>query len=377
MEFREGALEMLVTGTTWNKRRVFVTGHTGFKGGWLSLWLSKMGAQVRGYALAPPTTPSFFETVRLGELADDVRGDVADKDRLCRAVQEFSPEVVFHLAAQPLVRRSYADPLGTYATNVMGTAHVLEAIRATPSVRAVVVVTTDKCYENRGWIWGYREQDPLGGYDPYSSSKACAEILTAAYRRSFFSPESFDRHRVAIATARAGNVIGGGDWSEDRLLPDLIRGFLAATPVRIRYPQAVRPWQHVIEPLAGYLILAEHLLKGEMKFADAWNFGPSDDGAWSVCRIASAMAEKWGESASWVRDEVENVHESGFLKLDPSKARWQLDWISRLTMEEALTWVIDWVQQWRRGADMREESLRQIAMYEALLCAAGSHSTEK
>jgi CDP-glucose 4,6-dehydratase len=365
-------MEMLVTSATWNQRRVFVTGHTGFKGGWLSLWLARMGARVRGYALDPPTTPCLFEAVRLNELVEDVRADVADKNSLCQSLREFSPEVVFHLAAQPLVRRSYADPIGTYTTNVMGTAHLLEAVRTVRSVRAVVVVTTDKCYENREWIWGYREQDPLGGYDPYSSSKACAEILTASYRNSFFSAENFVRHRVALATARAGNVIGGGDWSEDRLIPDLIRGFLAGTPVLIRYPEAVRPWQHVVEPLAGYLGIAEHLLEGNIQFADAWNFGPSDESTWTVRRIASAMASMWGNPASWVEDKAEKVHESVCLKLESSKARWKLGWAGRLPMDAALRWTVQWFQLWRQGADMLEETLRQIEEYEALLCQAAS-----
>lgn len=367
---------MLVTGDTWRNRRVFLTGHTGFKGGWMSLWLAQMGAVVRGYALEPPTKPSLFESARLGGLVDDVRGDVADKSRLCQALQEFSPEIVFHMAAQPLVRRSYADPLGTYATNVMGTAHLLEAVRVTPSVRAVVVITTDKCYENREWVWGYREQDPLGGYDPYSSSKACAEIVTASYRNSFFPPAKYEQHRVAVASVRAGNVIGGGDWSEDRLIPDLIRGFMAGKPVLIRYPGAVRPWQHVLEPLAGYLMLAERLLNGEVRFGEAWNFGPSDEGAWPVSKIAQNMADKWGGAASWTEDRGENAHETRFLKLDASKARWDLGWTPVLPMEGTLTWIVEWFRGFQRGADMRQATLRQIADYEALMRAGATRSAQ-
>jgi CDP-glucose 4,6-dehydratase len=248
---------------TWRGRRVFLTGHTGFKGGWLALWLTSLGAQVRGYALDPVTEPCLFYTAKVGELLDDVRGDILDRSRLEASIKEFAPQVVFHLAAQPLVRQSYSDPLGTYATNVMGTANVLEAIRHTPSVRAVVSITTDKCYENREWVWPYRETDPLGGYDPYSSSKACAEIVCAAYRSSFFPTNALDQHHVALATGRAGNVIGGGDWSPDRLIPDLIQGFRAGQAVLIRRPAAIRPWQHVLESLHGYLLLAEKLLEAK------------------------------------------------------------------------------------------------------------------
>jgi CDP-glucose 4,6-dehydratase len=347
-------------------RRVFLTGHTGFKGGWLALSLVRLGASVRGYALDPSTEPNLFQAARLGELADDVRGDIRDAAKLDRAMREFEPDVVFHLAAQPLVRRSYVDPLGTYEINVLGTARLLESIRTLPSVRAVVVVTTDKCYLNREWRWGYRETDPLGGYDPYSSSKACTEILCASYRSSFFSPESLERHKVALATARAGNVIGGGDWSEDRLIPDLIRGFIGGAPVPIRRPLSIRPWQHVLEPIAGYLSLAERLLAGDKSFADAWNFGPWDDDAWPVERIATAMARRWGGGATWFKDGHESVHEAGLLKLDSSKARAELGWQPRLRLDTALEWVVDWYRAWQEGADMQSLTLAQIAAYERI-----------
>ena len=255
---REGTLEDVVK--TWQGRRVFLTGHTGFKGSWLALWLKRLGAEIRGYALDPCTEPNLFALASVDKALDDVRGDIRDHAKLEAAMIEFRPEVVFHLAAQPLVRRSYSDPMGTYNTNVMGTVHVLEAIRKTPSVRAVVCVTTDKCYQNQEWIWPYRENDPLGGYDPYASSKACAEIVSAAYRTSFFPLDRLDEHHVGVATARAGNVIGGGDWSEDRLIPDLVRGFRSGRPVLIRRPDAIRPWQHVLEPLHGYITLAKQLL---------------------------------------------------------------------------------------------------------------------
>ena len=277
---REGTVEN--PGEPWLDRKVFLTGHTGFKGGWLALWLASKGAQVRGYSLAPETEPNLFTAVRLGQVMDDVRGDIRDYAELEAAIHDFGPEVVFHLAAQPLVLRSYQDPLGTYSTNVMGTANVLEAVRKGTSVRAVVCVTTDKCYANLEWVWPYRETDHLGGHDPYSSSKACAEIAAAAFRTSYFPPEQIAQHGVALATARAGNVIGGGDWAEFRLVPDLIRGFQSGTAVPIRRPKAIRPWQHVLEPLHGYIMLAERLLDQDMRVLQRFNFGPGEDAAWTV-----------------------------------------------------------------------------------------------
>ena len=375
MEFRQGPLENLVSSTLQGKR-IFLTGHTGFKGGWLALTLAGLGATVRGYALDPSSEPSFFHSAKVDSVIEDVRGDIRDISKLDRAMREFAPDVVFHLAAQPLVRRSYADPLETYTTNVMGTAHVLETVRTLPSVRAAVVITTDKCYLNREWRWGYRETDHLGGYDPYSSSKACAEILTASYRHSFFSAESLEKHSVALATARAGNVIGGGDWSEDRLIPDLVRGFISGQSVPIRRPLSVRPWQHVLEPVAGYLLLAEKLLAGDTSFADAWNFGPFDDDAWPVERIATAMAERWGGSASWFKDGQESVHEAGLLKLDSSKARAELGWQPRLRLSVALEWLVDWYREWQAGSDMHAFSLEQIAAYEALGNRSADHKIE-
>jgi CDP-glucose 4,6-dehydratase len=360
----EGAVEDMVN--PWQGRRVFLTGHTGFKGGWLALWLAARGAEIRGYSLDPETAPNLFTAASVAGSLDDVRGDVRNYAQLASALTEFRPEVVFHLAAQPLVRRSYADPLGTYATNVMGTAHVLEAVRNTPSVQAVVCVTTDKCYRNQEWVWPYRETDALGGHDPYASSKACAEIVSAAYRSSFFAAESAHEHKVSLATARAGNVIGGGDWSEDRLIPDLVRGFQAKQPVLIRRPHAIRPWQHVLEPVHGYITLAEQLLAGRTQFADAFNFGPSEEDAWPVERIVSALAKIWGEGASWVIDEAPSVHENHFLKLDASKARVELGWKPRLKIEIALDWTIAWYRAAQQGADMRQETLAQIAAYEGL-----------
>jgi len=355
---------MSSTPNFWHNRRVFLTGHTGFKGGWLALWLASRGAIVRGYSLDPSTSPSMFEAARVAESVEDIRGDIRDRETLDRAMREFAPELVFHLAAQALVRPSYADPVGTYATNVLGTVHLLESVRSLASVRAVVVVTSDKCYENQEWHWGYREQDRLGGHDPYSSSKACAEIVCAAYRSSFFS--SPEKAGVMLATARSGNVIGGGDWSQDRLIPDLIRAFMRSEPVLIRRPKSVRPWQHVLEPLAGYLTLAERLLAGETKLAAPWNFGPLDQDAWPVERIADAMARRWGNGASWIADTAPSVHEAGYLKLDASKARAELGWLPQLRLNTALEWIVDWHQAWSAGSDMQAFTLKQIGQYEAL-----------
>jgi CDP-glucose 4,6-dehydratase len=360
----EGALEDVVD--QWRGRRVFLTGHTGFKGGWLALWLAHRGAQIRGYALDPATEPNLFTAASVATVLDDIRGDIRDYARLESAMTEFRPEVVFHLAAQPLVRRSYADPLGTYSTNVMGTAHVLEAVRKTPSVRAVVCVTSDKCYQNQEWDRPYRETDTLGGFDPYSSSKARAETVCAAYRSSFFPVDRLDEHHVALASARAGNVVGGGDWSEDRLIPDLVRGFQAGQAVLIRHPKAVRPWQHVLESLNGYVLLAEKLLDAPAQFCSAFNFGPSDEDAWPVERIATKLAEMWGEGASWVCDSVPGVHEHHSLTLDSSKARKQLGWHPRLGIEATLEWTLKWYRDWQRGADMNQETLAQIARFEQL-----------
>ena len=352
---------------SWQGRKVFLTGHTGFKGGWLALWLAKLGAEVRGYALDPCTEPNLFTVAGVGSVVEDIRGDIRDAAALEAAMQTFAPEVVFHMAAQPLVRFSYEDPIGTYETNVIGTARVLDSIRRTPSVRAVVSITTDKCYENKEWVWGYRETDPLGGYDPYSSSKACAEIVSAAYRQSYFPVAKLAEHGVAVATARAGNVIGGGDWSLDRLIPDLVRGFLAGEPVRIRRPQAIRPWQHVMEPLHGYMRLAEQLLTHDPRYATAYNFGPSDDDAQPVGWIVEKMTGFWGGGASWVLDPDPGVHEAGYLKLDASRARADLGWTPHLRLETALEWLVQWYRAWQSGADMHAFTLGQIDAYEALL----------
>lgn len=367
MAKRQGALEDLVSMNTalWNGRSVFVTGHTGFKGGWLTLWLHQLGAKVHGYALNPPAEPSLFEVAGVGAvLASDMRADLADIAQLKSALSKAQPEVVFHLAAQSLVRESYRDPLGTLASNVMGTAHVLEAARAVDSVRAVVLITTDKVYENREWMYPYREIDPLGGHDPYSASKAAAEIVAASYRASFFSDAG---HPARVATARAGNVIGGGDWATDRLVPDCLRAFAAGESVRLRFPQSVRPWQHVLEPLAGYLQLAEHLLAPDgVRFAKAWNFGPDESGDATVGEVAEAMARHWGEGALVEHaPAAEHPHEAGLLRLDSTNARTALGWKPRWSLQHALEQTVAWHQAWKQGADMAAVSLEQIQTYEA------------
>lgn len=364
MVFREGSLEDLVN--PWRGRRVFLTGHTGFKGGWLALWLAHRGAEIRGYALDPATEPNLFTAASVAAVLDDARGDIRDCAKLEASMKEFGPEVVFHLAAQPIVRRSYADPLGTYSTNVMGTAHLLEAVRKSSTVRAVVCVTSDKCYENQEWDRPYCETDTLGGFDPYSSSKACAEIVCAAYRRSFFPVDRFNEHGVALATVRSGNVVGGGDWSEDRLIPDLIRGFQAGQPVLIRHPKAVRPWQHVLEPLHGYMLLAENLLKQPARFSSSFNFGPNEQDAWPVECIATKLVEMWGDGASWTRDAVPNLHEHHALMLDCSRARNELGWRSHLRIESTLEWTLNWYREWKQNKDMNQETMAQIARFEEL-----------
>ena len=349
----------MIDGGFWRGRRVFLTGHTGFKGSWLALWLQSLGAEVHGFALEPATQPDLFTAARVEPgLASSTIADVRDLAALRAAMQACRPEVVLHLAAQPLVRASYDDPVGTYATNVMGTVHLLEAVRATPGVRSVVVVTTDKCYENREWAWGYREDEPMGGRDPYSNSKGCAELVCASYRASFLAAGG-----VALATARAGNVIGGGDWASDRLVPDLLRAFERGAPAVIRHPDAVRPWQHVLEPLSGYLMLAQALWENGDAYAEGWNFGPRDEDARPVRWIVRRMADVWGPDARWELDTREQPHEARLLKLDISKARQRLHWTPRWTLGEALHRIVDWHQAWRRHDDMRAACLRDIADY--------------
>lgn len=350
----------------WKGKRVFLTGHTGFKGSWLSLWLQRLGAEVHGYALEPPSNPSMFDDCAIGDGMRSEIADVRDADRLQGSLRESQAEVVIHMAAQPLVRASYELSLDTYAINVMGTANLLEAVRRVDTVRAVVVITTDKCYHNKEWVWGYREDDELGGHDPYSNSKACAELVTAAFRDSFFNRARFDEHRVAVATARAGNVVGGGDWAEDRLVPDIIRAVMHEVPVEIRFPDAIRPWQHVLEPLGGYLLLAERLYAGGPEFAEAWNFGPAQEDARPVSWIADRLTSLWGEGASWNRDGGAHVHEANYLKLDSSKARGALGWRPVLDLATTLDWIVEWFRVSHAGGDVSGVTAEQIARYEGL-----------
>jgi CDP-glucose 4,6-dehydratase len=343
----------------WRGKTVLVTGHTGFKGSWLCLLLQQMDAKVVGYALSPPTQPSLFEIANVSDGMVSHIGDVRDGDKLKQVFSKHQPEIVLHLAAQALVRHSYVDPVETYSTNVMGTVNLLEALRQTESVRSVVNVTTDKCYENREWVWGYRENEAMGGHDPYSNSKGCSELVTAAYRNSFF-------HRPgspAVASARAGNVIGGGDWARDRLIPDMVRAISEGMPVKIRSPHAIRPWQHVMEPLSGYLVLAERLHQDGTDFAEGWNFGPKDDDTRTVSWIVEQLTREWGDGASWSLDQGEHPHEAHYLKLDCSKAAMRLGWWPRWQLQSAIRHIAAWHKAHLAGENMREITLSQIDNY--------------
>ncbi len=341
----------------WNNKRVLITGHTGFKGGWLSIWLERLGAEVAGYALPASTEPSFFSTVHVSDSLRSEFGDIRDLEHLSRFITNLQPEIIIHMAAQSLVRRSYVDPVDTFSTNVIGTVHVLEAARHCDSVRAIVNVTTDKCYENLEREVGYREDEPLGGHDPYSSSKACSELVTSSYRRSF---------SLAVASARAGNVIGGGDWAEDRLIPDMVRSFMSGNTAPIRNPAATRPWQHVLEPLHGYLVLAERLYEDRASFAEPWNFGPDDDDARPVGWLADRLCELWGEEAGWSKGDSEGQpHEAGFLRLNSDKAKRRLGWRPNLKLDQALSWSVDWYKGFQSGADPRALTENQIENFES------------
>lgn len=350
--------------TFWKDKKVLVTGHTGFKGSWLSLWLQKLGAKVVGYALSPPTKPSLFEVAQVADGMTSIKGDVRHLEYLQAVIADHRPEIIIHLAAQPLVRCSYEDPVETYSTNVMGTVNVLEAVRQSESVRVVVSITSDKCYENKEWLWGYRENDPVGGYDPYSSSKGCAELIISAYRNSFFPTEEYQHHKVAVASTRAGNVIGGGDWARDRLIPDFMTAIMEDRPAIIRSPSAVRPWMHVLEPLNGYLRLAEQLWAHGPKFAQAWNFGPNSEDTKTVLWLVEHLTRFWGEGARWKLDSVQHPHESRFLKLDCSKAQSLLGWSAKLRLSTALEWTVEWYQSYQQNKDMRALTEEQIIRFE-------------
>lgn len=357
--------EMAVNPNFWRGKRVFLTGHTGFKGSWLSLWLQQMGADVTGYALAASSQPNLFDTIGAADGMHSIVGDIRAADALKRAMQEAQPEIVIHMAAQALVRYSYTHPVETYAVNVMGVVNLFEAVRATPGIKAVVNVTTDKCYENREWHWGYRENEPMGGYDPYSNSKACAELVTSSYRNCFFNPDAYEQHGVALASSRAGNVIGGGDWAQDRLIPDMMRAIQAGRPVLIRSPHAIRPWQHVLEPLSGYLTLAQRLYEGGAEYAEGYNFGPHDVDARPVSWIVERLCASWGDGAAWELDAAIQPHEASYLKLDCSKARARLDWQPRWNLAHTIDTIVAWHKAHAAGASMRTVTLEQIAAYQA------------
>jgi len=353
----------LIDSKFWEGKKVFITGHTGFKGSWLCLCLHQLGAAVTGYALDPPTDPSLFELCSVGGLVTSVIGDVRDGEKLAAAMSAASPDIVIHMAAQPLVRDSYRIPVETFSINVMGTVNLLEAVRGCSSVKAVVNVTTDKCYENREWAWGYRENEPMGGYDPYSSSKGCAELVTAAYRQSFFNPSTTQQPSAAIATARAGNVIGGGDWAAERLIPDCISALLKGDDIIIRNPRAIRPWQHVLEPLSGYLVLAQKLYGQGEAFSGGWNFGPVESDARPVEWIVQRMCAAWGNGAAYKLDGGVHPHEAHYLKLDCSKARGELDWQPKWDLGTAIGKIIDWTLAYKDNRDMREVCVAQIQDY--------------
>jgi CDP-glucose 4,6-dehydratase len=344
--------------TFWRNKRVLVTGHTGFKGSWMCLWLQELGAEVFGLALEPPTVTCLFKLAKVADGMSDFRGDVCNYEIVLARMKSIRPEIVLHMAAQPLVRKSYQQPIETFFTNVMGTVHVMEAARFCGSVKAIINITSDKCYQNNEWVWGYRETEAMGGYDPYSSSKACAELVSAAYRQSFFKEA-----QIAMATARAGNVIGGGDWASERLVPDILHALQNKYSVAIRNPKAIRPWQHVLEPLSGYLLLAERLFQRGQMDAEAWNFGPKDEDARPVQWIVEQLCQAWGDTAVWHIQEGLEPHEAHFLKLDISKALQRLNWKPRWSIDTSLQHTIDWHRAWLAGQDMQSVCLQQILQY--------------
>jgi CDP-glucose 4,6-dehydratase len=343
----------------WKNKRVYLTGHTGFKGSWLSLWLQNMGAIIKGFSLAPCTTPNLFEVANVAEGMESEIGDIRNLELVSESILAFDPDILIHMAAQPLVRLSYIEPVATYATNVMGTIHVLEAARKCKNLRSIVSITTDKCYENKEWPWGYRENEAMGGHDPYSSSKGCCELLIASYRNSFFNTNE----SPSLASVRAGNVIGGGDWSDDRLIPDILKAFEISEPVVVRNPLSTRPWQHVLEPLSGYMVLAEQLYTQGKIFSGAWNFGPKDEDCQSVEWILNRMINTWGEGATWQLDTNNNPHEAGYLKLDCSKAAQELKWTPQWNLQFTLKSIVDWHKAWLENTDMKKHCLNEINLY--------------
>lgn len=359
--------ENMIDEEFWKGKKVFITGHTGFKGSWLCLWLHSLGAEITGFSLSPPTTSNLFELANIQSITSTILGDIRNREALNSALIDAEPEIIFHLAAQPIVGVSYQNPLETYETNVMGTVNLFEAIRKEvekkKTIKAVINVTSDKCYENKEWIWGYRENDPMGGYDPYSNSKACSELVTSSYRNSFFNPKNFELHGVALASARAGNVIGGGDWAENRLVPDCIRAILKNEKITIRYPYAIRPWQHVLEPLSGYLLLAQKLYMEGAQYAEGWNFGPQDYDAKTVEWMVQTICRKWGGHSTYQMEKGHNYHEATFLKLDSSKSMQKLGWKPRWNAEYAIEKVVEWTKAYAQHECIEEICLKQIKEY--------------
>ena len=347
----------------WKNKKVLITGHTGFKGSWLCLLLHQQNANIFGYALNPPTEPSLYKICNIDSFVQSTIADIRDYNTLFKTIERIRPEIIIHMAAQPLVRESYKNPVETYQINVMGTVHLLETVRQIGGVKALVNVTTDKCYENKEWAWGYRENEPMGGYDPYSNSKGCSELVTSSFRNSFFNPSNYSEHQLALASARAGNVIGGGDWAEDRLIPDIIKAIAKGEKVKIRSPFAIRPWQHVLEPLTGYLTLAEKLYTGGPKYAEGWNFGPLDDDAKPVEWIVKRLCAKWGNNASYEIDKKPQPHEATYLKLDCSKARQILQWNSRWRLDKTLDSIVEFTKAYQNKENMQQVCNKQIVEY--------------
>lgn len=353
----------MINSLFWKNKKVFMTGHTGFKGSWLSMWLTSLGANVKGFSLDPPSETSLYNETNLQNYVTSEHGDIRDYERLLASIESFQPEIVLHLAAQSLVRKSYHSPRETYSTNVMGTLNVFEAVRHMGNIKVLLNVTSDKCYENKEWVWGYRENEAMGGYDPYSSSKGCAEILTSSYRQSYFNSNEYHKHGLGFASARAGNVIGGGDWAEDRLVPDILRAFQNNQSVCIRNPYSIRPWQHVLEPLSGYLCLAEKLYKDGGKFSEGWNFGPLSNNELCVQDIVGRLAHLWGADARWSIDQNPQPHEAHFLKLDCSKAKANLNWSPKWNTDEVLFRIVNWHKSWLSGQNMFDYCLSEINDY--------------
>jgi len=354
---------MVVDIAFWQGKKVLLTGHTGFKGSWLSVWLQSLGVNLIGYSLPPPTTPSLFNIAGVEEGMTSIIGDVREYEKLHSVIADHRPEIIFHMAAQPLVRYSYDNPIETYSTNVMGTVNLLESVRRIGGVKAIVIVTSDKCYENQEWFWGYRENEPLGGLDPYSNSKGCAELVTAAFRSSFFNISQYEKHGTALASARAGNVIGGGDWAKDRLIPDIMQSIISEKPVLIRNPNAIRPWQHVLDPISGYLLLAQKLWERGPDFSEAWNFGPNDEDARPVEWVVDHLTRMWGDGASWVLDRDEHPHEAKYLKLDCSKAKLRMGWVPNWDLKTVLQATAIWYKEYQKKQDMRKLVLDQINIF--------------